>query len=129
MVDGKLVQIIAPVTYPFLLEHFLCQIRQVAGVIGTVAAAIDQEYIELFSVVVKNFLCRKLDKFPAGAGTLQAFCRRTLTIVDVSADCTLPRFTWHEIVRSGFPLCNKRHAGNSPLPVQGIQGTDTPFLL
>jgi hypothetical protein len=73
VVDGKLVEVIAPVSYTFLPEHFLCQIRQVAGVIGTVAAAIDQEHIELFSVVVKNFLFGKLDKLPPGAGTLQAF--------------------------------------------------------
>src|SRR5437763_513965 len=83
MVDGKLVQIIAPVTYPFLPEHFLCQIRQIAGVVCTVAAAIDQEHIELFSVVAKNFLPGKLDKLPAGTGTLKAFCRRILPIVDV----------------------------------------------
>jgi hypothetical protein len=94
-----------------------------------VAAAIDQEHIELFSVVVKNFLFGKLNKLPIGTGTLQALCRRILPMVDVSADYTLPCFTGHEIVRSGFPLCNKIHAGNSPVPVQGIQGTDTPVLL
>src|SRR5512136_949213 len=98
VVDGKLVQIIAPVTYPFLPEHFFCQIRQVAGVVCTVAAAIDQEHIEPFSIEVKNFLPGKLDKLPAGTGTLQAFCRRILSIVDVSADCTLPCFNGHEIV-------------------------------
>ena len=128
VVDSKFVEVIAPVSYTVLFEHFLCQIREVAGIVCTVAAAIDQEHIELFSVVMKDVLTGKLNKLPAGAGTLQAFCRRILPIVDVSADCTFPRVTWLEIVRSGFPLCNKRHTGNSPLPVQGIQDTDTPVL-
>ncbi len=78
VVDGKFIDIIPPVTHPLLTQDLLGKIRKVAGVVGPVIAAIDQQHIKLFPVIAKRFLFGKLNKLPAGAGALRTFCGRAL---------------------------------------------------
>jgi len=126
VVDGKFADVIPPVAHPFLSQDLFCKIRKVARIIGPVIAAIDQQHVELFPVIAKRFLFGKLNKLPDGAGALRAFCGRALRMGYVAADCALPCFTGHGTARSRFPGYSNRHAGNSPLPVPGIPGRDTP---
>jgi hypothetical protein len=56
MVDIKFIDVEPPVTYAAFFKYLLDQVDHVPGIIRPVIAAINQEDVELFTIVFQNFL-------------------------------------------------------------------------
>jgi hypothetical protein len=60
VIDVKFVQVIPPVTHTPFFEHLLYQLNHVSRVIRPVVAAIDQQDIELFTIIPELLLLSQI---------------------------------------------------------------------
>jgi len=94
MINEKFIDVIAPVTDTLFFEDLFDKVNHVSGVVRPVIAAIDEEDIEL-RTIIPEFLCvYNFFKFPVSTGALRAFFRWTISSGGVPAHVAFPDITW-----------------------------------
>jgi hypothetical protein len=94
MINGKFIDVIAPVTDALFFKDFLNKIDHIPGVVRPVIAAVNEKDIEFFPVKSEFLFVLEFFKFTVSTGALGALFRRAVTSVGIPADVAFPAITW-----------------------------------
>ena len=124
VIDLKFIDIIAPVTYVLFLEYLFDEVDHVSGIVRPVIAAIDEEDIKFLTVKPEFLFIPDLFELPAGTGTLRAFIRRTVPLIDEPAHVAFPAVSGERAGRFRILGYSRRHVKIPPLQAPGMPGRD-----
>jgi hypothetical protein len=126
MIDMEFVQVITAVTHAPFLQHFFCQINHISRVVRPVAASVDEQNIELFTVIPELLSLCHLRELTVSAGALRALFWGVISSENKATNIALPGFAGLSADRFRFPGCSNRHAGIPPHQEPGIPDRDIP---